>query len=577
MGFCRDAAVRALAASKNNVEAAVESLITGAIPDGPDDDAAGGDAGSGGFSAQFVIDDSLPDGVCVPQGSVLDKRWIVRNSGKVAWPAGAGVEFISGNLKGTSDRFGVGVVAPGANVVVSVKLMSERGSEGAARSGTSVWQLSAGPGEPKFGDQLWCDLLVGQKHDFGLAQSQPPQADPAGPTDPASQSASADARQREAELERLLQHKDHELRGLLQKVAGLEAKHVADQRASSARLDRAATEAAQSRVAIEQARRASAEAAGELARVGIDHAAELEQVTKRLTARVEQEREASGRGEETVSQLRAAHEQRDAELAAAKQRHTAALEAEKQKHADAVALLQQQLDEALRDAAAAAAQAAAAAAAVRAPDSDSDSDGAVEVTIDIPVKIEVPQHESRVDPASYTYAQHVVYEVKIQYHGESWTIFRRYSEFAQLVRELLSKAVAEFELPELPAKQYGLFQPTEEFLVERRGGLEMFLQQLVAGTWTDPASPFFEITQERLQEEFPFFRVDAAAPDVGASDPAGPSDPDATNPYADGMVAGPTGETGATPAGADQSAEGAEPAAASDANAEAEKPRSWFW
>ena len=50
----------------------------------------------------FISDVTIPDGTVVAPGSILDKQWLIQNSGDCNWDAGYHLRLISGNALGAS-------------------------------------------------------------------------------------------------------------------------------------------------------------------------------------------------------------------------------------------------------------------------------------------------------------------------------------------------------------------------------------------------------------------------------------------------------------------------------------------
>lgn len=75
-------------------------------------------------------------------------------------------------------------------------------------------------------------------------------------------------------------------------------------------------------------------------------------------------------------------------------------------------------------------------------------------------------------------AQYTIFKIKVASPTESWTVWRRYSEFVVL-HEKLGKQV-DFEIPPLPPKKmFGHF--SKDFLTKRQRELEAWLQKILLG------------------------------------------------------------------------------------------------
>lgn len=123
-----------------------------------------------GLNAVFVRD-TIVDGSVLPPNHVFEQTWILRNEGKVAWPAGCSVKFVGGDYMGHVDpNHPAGIselvsasestvcyspLAPGQEFPFTVLLRTP------ARPGkvVSYWRLTS-PSGHKFGHRLWCDVSV---------------------------------------------------------------------------------------------------------------------------------------------------------------------------------------------------------------------------------------------------------------------------------------------------------------------------------------------------------------------------------------------------------------------------------
>ena len=122
------------------------------------------------LSAIF-IKDSVSDGSILPSNHVFEQTWVLRNDGKVSWPAGCSVKFVGGDYMGHVDSaHPAGIselvsasesticyapLAPGQEFAFTVLLRTP------ARPGkiVSYWRLAT-PDGLKFGHRLWCDVNV---------------------------------------------------------------------------------------------------------------------------------------------------------------------------------------------------------------------------------------------------------------------------------------------------------------------------------------------------------------------------------------------------------------------------------
>ncbi|KAE8224232.1 hypothetical protein CF319_g2853 [Tilletia indica] len=123
------------------------------------------------LDAEFVEDVSLPDGTVVAAGSRFDKVWLIRNSGKLPWPASVGLKYVAGDSMGLAATAGTVVsnmsASPSASMLppgaeCQVRLSALKAMEFAGRS-TSYFRLTAVNklGQSvAFGHQLWVDIDV---------------------------------------------------------------------------------------------------------------------------------------------------------------------------------------------------------------------------------------------------------------------------------------------------------------------------------------------------------------------------------------------------------------------------------
>ena len=117
------------------------------------------------------VRDSVADGTSFEPDHVFSQTWVLRNEGKVAWPAGCSVKYVGGDYMGVVDSAHPAAtqdleatsesticdapVAPGEEFPFTVLLRTPQ------RSGRIVsnWRLSTKDGL-KFGHRLWCDVRV---------------------------------------------------------------------------------------------------------------------------------------------------------------------------------------------------------------------------------------------------------------------------------------------------------------------------------------------------------------------------------------------------------------------------------
>ncbi|KAL2152610.1 hypothetical protein VTH82DRAFT_5794 [Thermothelomyces myriococcoides] len=136
----------------------------------------------GDLAATFIRD-TVPDGTAVQPNQIFEQTWILRNTGKAAWPAGCSVKFVSGDYMGHLDSNHPAAtrdvevscestvcyapVQPGTEQPFTVLLRAP------SRSGRFVsnWRLTTKDGH-RFGHRLWCDIVVEEPR----AVSPPPAA-----------------------------------------------------------------------------------------------------------------------------------------------------------------------------------------------------------------------------------------------------------------------------------------------------------------------------------------------------------------------------------------------------------------
>ncbi|KFA47302.1 hypothetical protein S40293_08296 [Stachybotrys chartarum IBT 40293] len=119
------------------------------------------------------VRDSVVDGTILPPNHVFKQTWVLRNEGKVTWPAGCSVKFVGGDYMGHVDSaHPAGIselvsasesticyapLAPGQEFSFTVLLRTP------VRLGkiVSYWRLAT-PEGLKFGHRLWVDVNVRQ-------------------------------------------------------------------------------------------------------------------------------------------------------------------------------------------------------------------------------------------------------------------------------------------------------------------------------------------------------------------------------------------------------------------------------
>ena len=122
------------------------------------------------LQAHFVTD-ATPDGSKIPNGSLFQQVWVLRNPGPLSWPAGCSVCFVGGdNMFNVDDKHpsSVGDIASATEsntidreVEVGEELAFWVTMKAPERVGKAIsyWRLKDADGTP-FGHKLWCDIDV---------------------------------------------------------------------------------------------------------------------------------------------------------------------------------------------------------------------------------------------------------------------------------------------------------------------------------------------------------------------------------------------------------------------------------
>jgi hypothetical protein len=103
----------------------------------------------------FRSDVTIPDNSTVPAGNLLDKQWLVQNSGTCNWDNRYRLRLISGNALGASPEQALYPARAGTEAIIKIIFTapSETGSY------TSEWQAFDGNGVP-FGDSFFIKIIV---------------------------------------------------------------------------------------------------------------------------------------------------------------------------------------------------------------------------------------------------------------------------------------------------------------------------------------------------------------------------------------------------------------------------------
>lgn len=127
-------------------------------------------ASLGELTAAYVRD-SVQDGTLFGPDHVFEQTWVLRNTGKVAWPAGCSVRFVGGDYMGFLDAshpaatrdveescestISYQSILPGEEYPFSVLMRTPRHPGRVV----SNWRLTTKDGF-RFGHRLWCDVVV---------------------------------------------------------------------------------------------------------------------------------------------------------------------------------------------------------------------------------------------------------------------------------------------------------------------------------------------------------------------------------------------------------------------------------
>ncbi len=103
----------------------------------------------------YLEDLTFPDGTQVEPGEVIDKRWLVRNSGSCNWDETYSVRLISGPELGAGPLQALFPARSEAEATIRITFTAPSES-GAYRS---AWQAHTPAGVP-FGDPIYLDIIV---------------------------------------------------------------------------------------------------------------------------------------------------------------------------------------------------------------------------------------------------------------------------------------------------------------------------------------------------------------------------------------------------------------------------------
>lgn len=105
--------------------------------------------------AEYVSDETIPDGTQVAPGETLDKRWRIRNNGSCDWGPGYALVRVSGPPMGTQTESALYPARAGAEIELQLTLTApdEPGQH------TTSWRMRDDGGE-LFGDVLFITVVV---------------------------------------------------------------------------------------------------------------------------------------------------------------------------------------------------------------------------------------------------------------------------------------------------------------------------------------------------------------------------------------------------------------------------------
>lgn len=107
--------------------------------------------------AEFIADQTIPDGTQVTPGETLDKRWLVRNTGTCDWGPGYTLLHVSGPPMGADTQSGLYPARAGAEIEIQLTLTApdDPGEH------TTAWRMQDDHGQV-FGDVLFITIVVSE-------------------------------------------------------------------------------------------------------------------------------------------------------------------------------------------------------------------------------------------------------------------------------------------------------------------------------------------------------------------------------------------------------------------------------
>ncbi len=103
----------------------------------------------------FVEDTTIPDDSLIPIAAIMDKQWLVSNSGTCNWDSTYRLKWISGEKFGTVEEFPLFPARAGTQAVLQI-IFTAPAVEGTYESG---WQAYGSDGTA-FGDTIWVRIVV---------------------------------------------------------------------------------------------------------------------------------------------------------------------------------------------------------------------------------------------------------------------------------------------------------------------------------------------------------------------------------------------------------------------------------
>jgi len=103
----------------------------------------------------FIEDLTIPDGTEVRPGEIIDKRWLVKNSGTCNWNDGYQLKLIEGNNLGAANVVALYPAVSGAQAII--RILYTAPAEPSVYQ--SAWQTQNEEGQP-FGDIIYIEIRV---------------------------------------------------------------------------------------------------------------------------------------------------------------------------------------------------------------------------------------------------------------------------------------------------------------------------------------------------------------------------------------------------------------------------------